>query len=179
MQPFNNKIQMEIILKCSFFPYSIQSFNQTEQNDKKCLSPISMIQIFNPEAFNGTVKQNPIYRSSLATEFESTPKQTENAENGDELTMSNIQITPAQFMHMCPALLLQIEQGSCTKSDPTEHDEHEDHNDHDGHDHGEYSEPFVTKTEGISTYGKKISELASHFCNFKHLKFLIRLLDNF
>lgn len=31
------------------------------------------------------------------------------------LSVSNVKITPNTFMSMCPALLAQIEQGSCTK----------------------------------------------------------------
>lgn len=55
-----------------------------------------------------------MYRSSLATEHDHHHS-GHGDEDADDLSVSNIQITPSVFMHMCPALLLQIEQGSCAE----------------------------------------------------------------
>lgn len=77
------------------------------------MSPISLIQTFNPEAFNNSQKRNPAYRSSLAIENDHQPESGN--DHGDNLSFSNIQITPTEFLYMCPALLLQIEQRSCAE----------------------------------------------------------------
>lgn len=77
------------------------------------MSPISLIQIINPEAFNNSQKRNPAYRSSLANEHDHQHEISN--DHGDDLSFSNIQITPTEFLYMCPALLLQIEQRSCAE----------------------------------------------------------------
>lgn len=38
-------------------------------------------------------------------------------------TLANVQITPSIFMSMCPALLVQIEQGSCNEQSDVAADE--------------------------------------------------------
>lgn len=68
--------------------------------------------MYSPDQFNNT-KSNPIYRSSAAPENDDHPHSEEEVENA-EFSISNIQITPSALMNMCPALLVQIEQGSCT-----------------------------------------------------------------
>lgn len=95
--------------------------------EKSCLSPISLIKIYDPEALNSsTHKHNPIYRSFSESESENAHRQqyesSTNSNNDDDLTISNIQITPSTFMKMCPALLVQIEQNSCVEH---LHDENE------------------------------------------------------
>lgn len=95
---------------------------------KTCLSPISLIQMYSPDTLNNTHKSNPIYRSSpesVATELHQQHQHHEkhqhrhdhSDEKNDDIdhNVSNIQITPAAFMNMCPALLVQIEQGSCAE----------------------------------------------------------------
>lgn len=58
-----------------------------------------------PDMLNNS-KTHPIYRSSAA--------ESETHQHDDnEFSVSNIQISPSAFMSMCPALLVQIEQGSC------------------------------------------------------------------
>lgn len=69
--------------------------------------------MYSPEQFNNT-KNNPIYRSSSAPENDDHLHSDEETDNG-EFSVSNIQISPAALMNMCPALLVQIEQGSCTE----------------------------------------------------------------
>lgn len=79
--------------------------------------------MYAPDQLNSGHKSNPIYRSSVAPQNDEHHQhkhhhQHENADYHDaDLSISNIQITPSALMSMCPALLVQIEQGSC--SDPT------------------------------------------------------------
>lgn len=71
--------------------------------------------MYQPDALN---KSHPIYRSSPASEGENHQHHQRHADEPNEesdFSISNIQITPAAFMSMCPALLVQIEQGSCTE----------------------------------------------------------------
>lgn len=78
------------------------------------------------------------------------------SENDEQhLTASNIQITPNMFMNMCPALLVQIEQGACAEThllDDTEltgeDDGDHDHHTNDEHYHEAHSE---TKSENKLT----------------------------
>lgn len=71
--------------------------------------------MYSPDALNSTSKINPIYRSSAAHEQDEShdhhQHHHENAEDERDYSISNIQITPSVFMNMCPALLVQIEQG--------------------------------------------------------------------
>lgn len=102
------------------------------QSRKQCLSPISLVQMYSPDLMNGTIKNNPIYRSSPVLTDKNNEdehqhqhqhqhhheQQHEHHSNEDEdYSISNIQITPAAFMNMCPALLVQIEQGSCAEQE--------------------------------------------------------------
>lgn len=69
--------------------------------------------MYQPDTLN---KSHPIYRSSPASEGENHQHNRRHADEPNEepeFSISNIQITPAAFMNMCPALLVQIEQGSC------------------------------------------------------------------
>lgn len=79
--------------------------------------------MYAPDQLNSGHKTNPIYRSSVAPENEPDHQhqhkhhqhQHEHADYNDaDLSVSNIQITPSALMSMCPALLVQIEQGSCS-----------------------------------------------------------------
>lgn len=77
--------------------------------------------MYAPDQLNSGHKTNPIYRSSVAPENDEHHQhkhhhQHENADYNDavDLSISNIQITPSALMSMCPALLVQIEQGSCS-----------------------------------------------------------------
>lgn len=77
--------------------------------------------MYSPDQFNYTQKSNPVYRSSVAPENDDHQHHhSDDDENDDdtEFSVSNIQITPSALMSMCPALLVQIEQGSCTE-EPT------------------------------------------------------------
>ncbi|XP_031638568.1 zinc transporter ZIP10 isoform X2 [Contarinia nasturtii] len=88
---------------------------------KTCLSPISLIQMYSPDALNNTHKNNPIYRSSSDSVAAEHQHQHHHQHHSDDKiedadhSISNIQITPTAFMNMCPALLVQIEQGSCAE----------------------------------------------------------------
>ncbi|XP_055311077.1 zinc transporter ZIP10 isoform X2 [Sitodiplosis mosellana] len=103
--------------------------DHSSQQRKTCLSPISLVQMYSPDAMNGTIKNNPVYRSSsvLADNNDEHQHQHQHEhqhqhsdEDGD-YSISNIQITPAAFMNMCPALLVQIEQGSCAEQQQQQH----------------------------------------------------------
>lgn len=67
------------------------------------------------DVLNNTSKINPIYRSSSVSKNDEHHNHHHHEQLDEEsnLSMSNIQITPAEFINMCPALLVQIEQGSC------------------------------------------------------------------
>lgn len=82
-----------------------------------------------PEPVN-TSRQNPIYESSGAISKRNSRSvaddnhQHQHAEmhpsdKGSQLVTdfnaANIRITPDTFLSMCPALLVQIEQGSCNE----------------------------------------------------------------
>lgn len=100
-------------------------FYQTDQarlSQRTCLSPVALIQMYAPDQLNGEHRSNPIYRSSVAPENDDDDHhqhkhhhhQHENADYHDtDFGISNIQITPQNLLAMCPALLVQIEQGSC------------------------------------------------------------------
>lgn len=77
--------------------------------------------MYSPDQLNSGHKTNPIYRSSVAPENGEHHQQHkhhhqhENVDYNDgDFGISNIQITPSALMSMCPALLVQIEQGSCS-----------------------------------------------------------------
>lgn len=77
--------------------------------------------MYAPDQLNAEHRANPIYRSSVAPENDDHHQhkhhhhQHENADYHDaDLSISNIQITPQNLLSMCPALLVQIEQGSCS-----------------------------------------------------------------
>lgn len=132
---------------------------------KSCLSPLSMIKIYDPKALNGSAsKPSPIYHSSIAPENAGADqKQNEPAKRTDvgDLSLddlSNIQISPSTFMNMCPALLVQIEQRSCkddgfSARSQIEHNHADGEHDHDDHGH-HHDEPKQPKQKEISTYGK-------------------------
>lgn len=78
--------------------------------------------MYSPDQLNSGHKTSPIYRSSVAPENDESSHQHqhkhhhqhESADYNDaDFGISNIQITPSALMSMCPALLVQIEQGSC------------------------------------------------------------------
>lgn len=113
------------------------------------------------DVLNGTQKSNPIYRSSLAADNEEHEHQHQHQhkhehEHGHEhqhqhtdaksddtdFSVSNIQITPSAFMSMCPALLVQIEQGSCSE---------------------QYETPTPASPPSLPTARKQINEI-SGFC---------------
>lgn len=111
-----------------------------------------------PDVLNGTQKINPIYRSSSATENAEHEHQHQHdhahehehqhehqhhhhsGDKNDDFELSNIQITPNAFLSMCPALLVQIEQGSC-------------------------SEQYDTPAPALPTPRKQINEI-SGFCKY-------------
>lgn len=96
---------------------------------------MSFIEMYMPDVLNSTQKINPIYRSSSATENAEHEHQHQHQhdhahehehqhehqhhhhseDKNDDFELSNIQITPDAFLSMCPALLVQIEQGSCSE----------------------------------------------------------------
>lgn len=76
--------------------------------------------MYAPDQLNGEHRSNPIYRSSVAPENDDHHQhkhhhhQHDSADYHDtDFGISNIQITPQNLLAMCPALLVQIEQGSC------------------------------------------------------------------
>lgn len=75
--------------------------------------------MYAPDQLNSGNKANPIYRSSVAPEKDEQHQhnhhhQHDNTDHNDvDFSISNIQITPSALMSMCPALLVQIEQGLC------------------------------------------------------------------
>lgn len=80
--------------------------------------------MYSPDSINGTIKNNPVYRSSsVLTDNDDEhhhhqhqhQHQHQHSDEDSDYSISNIQITPAAFMNMCPALLVQIEQGSCAE----------------------------------------------------------------
>lgn len=106
--------------------------------DKACLSPISLIELYAPEPVNRS-QQYPIYRSTKVSNRRSSrslgdDSDRHHGENDSnlkidsttEFDVAKVQITPDTFLSMCPALLVQIEQGSCIerqyKSIPVEND---------------------------------------------------------
>lgn len=116
---------------------------------KTCLSPISLIELYVAEPANKT-KQNPIYRSTRAMNKRSVVDDDvhEHAnehpnDDGDDYTstyfnVANIQITPDTFLNLCPALLVQIEQGSCNER----------------HNEVAEADPIIHPEEGTKRVGK-------------------------
>lgn len=93
--------------------------DQARLSQKTCLSPIALIQMYAPDQLNGEHRSNPIYRSSVAPENDEhhQHKHHHHHDSADyhdtDFGISNIQITPQNLLAMCPALLVQIEQGTC------------------------------------------------------------------
>lgn len=100
---------------------------------KTCLSPISLIELYVPEPVNET-QRNPIYRSTnavskrnLRSVADDDSNHAAQHEHDDEshnsvespiatdFNVANVKITPDTFLSICPALLVQIEQGSCVE----------------------------------------------------------------
>lgn len=102
---------------------------------KTCLSPISLIELYVPEPVNET-QRNPIYRSTSAVskrnsrsvadddsnhgaqhehEDEDESHNNEGRQIATDFNVANVKITPDTFLSICPALLVQIEQGSCVE----------------------------------------------------------------
>lgn len=95
-----------------------------------CLSPITLIELYMPGPANKT-QQYPIYRSTrearTVVDSDDDGKHQSHPVNDDEhfnsdigqkttnFNVANVQITPDTFMNLCPALLVQIEQGSCSE----------------------------------------------------------------
>lgn len=119
---------------------------------KSCLSPISLIDMYVPNW--RTTQLNPIYRSSVSSN-EKRRRAIANNEHHDhkkdddvdhqndgderqphEFIASSIQITPNAFLSMCPALLVQLEQGACNEPQ-TNDDVAAKHSDHSDHSHNE------------------------------------------
>lgn len=111
------------------FEYIVDHGQSSSPVGKTCLSPISLIELYVPEPVN-TTQQNPIYKSSMATSkrgSRSVVDHDHDHDNDDEhpsdkdsqlatdFNAANVQITPDTFLSMCPALLVQIEQGSCNE----------------------------------------------------------------
>lgn len=87
-----------------------------------------MIELYVPEPVSKT-QQNPIYRSSNAENKRDTRSLDDDdrinhqhqhdhdderlEDHQTDFNVANVQITPETFLSMCPALLVQIEQGSC------------------------------------------------------------------
>lgn len=133
---------------------------------KSCLSPLTLLKIYDPKALNGSsINQSPIYHSSVDSSENIGADQSQNDSNKradfadaesnlDDL--ANIRITPATLMNMCPALLVQIEQRSC-KDDQIKHsdghsDKHDDGDDDDHHHHDTQHRTDSTTKKEISTY---------------------------
>lgn len=123
--------------------------------------------MYSPDAINGTIKNNPIYRStSVLSDNKNDNDHQHNhqhqhqhqheqhqhhSDEDDEFSISNIQITPAAFMNMCPALLVQIEQGSCA-----EQQQQQQQQNFDDLPSSSASMPSVQQREGkeITSFGK-------------------------
>lgn len=93
--------------------------------NKSCLSPSSMLRIVvnDQRANNGGNQLNYRvhqeektieHRHRRSPDDEHGPDSGHSQENDDEF-ITNIKITPTMFLNMCPALLVQIEQGACSE----------------------------------------------------------------
>lgn len=142
--------------------YFCLDHGQSNPLGKSCLSPLTLLKIYDPKAVNGSsINQSPIYHSSVDSDNigadQSQNDSTKRADFADAEPnlddLANIRITPATFMNMCPALLVQIEQRSC-KEDQGKHADESivEHDDGHHHDHQHRTEPTTKKD--ISTYCK-------------------------
>lgn len=125
---------------------------------KTCLSPISLIKMYSPDSLKQAHKRNPVYRSSSASEHDQHQHHSDSTTdiNDNDFSVSNIQISPSTFLNMCPALLVQIEQGSCV--DRAEHDEQAERNQYTEHteqaenaEHARHAETPSEKKKEISS----------------------------
>lgn len=90
---------------------------------KACLSPTSMLRIvINDQRINNGgnhlnyrvhPEENPNHHQHRRSADDSDDHSHEN--ESDDAFISNIKITPTMFLNMCPALLVQIEQGACSE----------------------------------------------------------------
>lgn len=120
--------------KIIFLTFSLIDHGQTQA--KTCLSPQALIELYVHDP-TGQGSQPAIYKRSLdvgaggGTVLDETVlKRAERSEDSHESheampgeNLAGVKITPNIFMSMCPALLVQIEQGSCNEQTKTEADD--------------------------------------------------------
>lgn len=94
--------------------------------NKSCLSPSSMLRIVvnDHRANNGANQLNyrvhqeekpNDHRHRRSPDDEHSHQDSEHSQENDDEFITNIKITPTMFLNMCPALLVQIEQGACSE----------------------------------------------------------------
>lgn len=71
---------------------------------RKCLSPLSIIQLYVPPSNRSSIADT-IYKASAVNDPHAGRYNAEYA--------SQLEITPDSFLKLCPALIAQIEEGSC------------------------------------------------------------------
>lgn len=91
---------------------------------KSCLSPSAMLRIVvndqrsdsGGNQLNYHVHQNerPMHHHQHRRRSADVNDHSDENESDDEF-ITNIKITPNMFLNMCPALLVQIEQGACSE----------------------------------------------------------------
>lgn len=89
---------------------------------KSCLSPTSMLRIVvndqrtsdGGNQLNYRVHQDDNASHHHHRRSSDSDAHSHDHESDDEF-ITNIKITPTMFLNMCPALLLQIEQGACSE----------------------------------------------------------------
>ncbi len=91
--------------------------------NKSCLSPSSMLRIVvndqranvgGGNQLNYHVEQENLRMHHQRRRSADTDEHSHENESDDEF-ITNIKITPNMFLNMCPALLVQIEQGACSE----------------------------------------------------------------
>ncbi|KAJ6648085.1 Metal cation symporter ZIP14 [Pseudolycoriella hygida] len=89
---------------------------------KSCLSPTSMLRVVVNDQRTNDGRNELNYRvdpdnkkvNHRHRRSSNSDEHSEEAEADDEF-IANIKITPTMFLNMCPALLVQIEQGACSE----------------------------------------------------------------
>lgn len=105
----------------------ILSLDHDHPLTKTCLSPKALIQLYvnDPSgAHHGASSGTSLHKRSIDDDDQTQRSKRAHGDSNEfhepppPDTLTRVQITPSIFMSMCPALLVQIEQGACNEQAP-------------------------------------------------------------
>lgn len=91
---------------------------------KKCLSPLSIVELFVPLPNRSSI-MGTMYKASFDSLQNPDQNDAHDVNKNAAEYASHLEITPINFMKLCPALIAQIEEGSCSERPAPESSHHE------------------------------------------------------